>query len=105
MHGQQNIKTRRSVFTWRYELNSYILKEVFSVLCGLGSSVSIATGYRLDGPGTEYRWVLDFPHLSLTALGPTQPPIQWVPGLSLGKKSPGRDADPSTPSSIAVKKE
>jgi hypothetical protein len=32
------------------------------------------------------------------ALGPTQPPIQWVPGaLSLGVKWPGREADHSPP--------
>jgi hypothetical protein len=40
----------------------------------------------------------------LTALGPTQPPIQWVPGaLSLRVKRPGREADHSTPSSADVK--
>jgi hypothetical protein len=54
-------------------------------LCyGPGSSVNIATGYRLDGLGIEFRWGRDFPHLSRPALGPTQPPIQWVPGLSRG---------------------
>jgi hypothetical protein len=38
------------------------------------------------------------------ALGPTQPPIQWVPGaLSLGVKRPGREADHSPPSSAEVK--
>jgi hypothetical protein len=26
------------------------------VVCGLGSSVGIATGYGLDGPGIESRW-------------------------------------------------
>jgi hypothetical protein len=41
---------------------------------------------------------------SRTALGPTQPPIQWVPGaLSLVVKRPGREADHSPPSSAEVK--
>ena len=67
--------------------------------------VGIATGYGLDGPGIESRCGRDFPHLSRPALGPTQPPIQWVPALSRGKERPGRDADPSPPSSVVVKKE
>jgi hypothetical protein len=66
------------------------------------SSVGIATGYRLDGPGIESRWGRDFPYLSRPALGPTQPPVQWVPGLPGGRKRPGRDADPSPPSSVEV---
>jgi len=53
--------------------------------CGPGSSVSIATDYGLDGPGIESRWGRDFLHLSRLALGPTQPPVKWVPGLSRGK--------------------
>jgi hypothetical protein len=41
---------------------------------------------------------------SRRALGPTQPPIQWVPGaLSLGVKRPGREADHLHPSSAEVK--
>jgi hypothetical protein len=40
----------------------------------------------------------------LLALGPTQPPIQWVLGaLSLGVKRPGREADHSPPSSAEDK--
>ena len=48
------------------------------------SSVGIATRYVLDGPGIEYRLGRNFPHLPRPALGPTQPPVQWVPGLSRG---------------------
>ena len=60
-----------------------------------GSSVGIATGYRLDGSGIESRRGRDFPPLSRPVLGHTQPPVQWVPSLSRGNERPGRDADPS----------
>ena len=63
-------------------------------ICGPGSSVGIVTGCGLDGPVIESRWRGDFPHLSRVAVGPTQPPVQWVPGLSRGKERPGRGADP-----------
>jgi hypothetical protein len=54
------------------------------------SAVGIATRYGLDGPGIESRWGGgDFPHRSRPALGPTQPPITWVPGSSPGGKATG----------------
>jgi hypothetical protein len=52
--------------------------------CGPGSSVGIVTDYALNGPRIESRWGRDFPHLSTPVQGPTQPPVEWVPGLSWG---------------------
>ena len=67
-----------------------------------GSSVDIATGYGLHGPGSNSGGDEIF-RLSRPALGPTQPPVKWVPGLSRGDKvQPGRAADHSPPSSAAV---
>jgi hypothetical protein len=43
------------------------------------------------------------PSVSRPALGPTQPPVQWVPGvLSRDKERLGCDADHSLPSSAEI---
>jgi hypothetical protein len=77
------------------------LPDVPVFVCG------IALGYGLDDRGFEFRQGLGiflFTTASRMALGPTQPPIQWVPGaLSLEVKRPGREADHSPPSSTEVK--
>jgi len=43
----------------------------------------ICVCYGLDGLGIKSQWVRDYPQLSSPALGPTQPPIQWVPDFPL----------------------
>jgi len=50
---------------------------------GHGSSVGIVTDYGLDGLGSNPVGDEIF-RPSRPGLGPTQPPIQWVTGLSRG---------------------
>jgi len=70
---------------------------------GRDSSVGAAARYGLDGPGIESQCGRGFTHPSRPALGLTQPPIQWVSGLSAGVKQPGRGVDHPSPSSAEVK--
>jgi hypothetical protein len=66
-------------------------------VCWPGSSVGIATGYGLDGPGIESRWVEIF----RTRPVPRAHPASCTMGTGSfpGVKRPGRGADhPSSPS-------
>ena len=65
--------------------------------------VSVVTCYGLDSSGSESQWGRDFPHLSGPALGPTQPPKQWVLCLSWMVKRPGHSVEHPPPSSAKVK--
>jgi hypothetical protein len=57
----------------------------------------MATRYGLDGSGLEPRWrheIFSYPHKSRTAVGPTQPPAQWVTGpFPPVEKRPGSGVD------------
>jgi hypothetical protein len=73
------------------------------------SAVGIATGYMLDDGGIGVRVPVGsrifYSAASRSALGPTRPPIQWVPGaLPPGVKRPGREADHSPPTNAEVMK-
>jgi hypothetical protein len=57
---------------------------IFTCLCQF-CAAGIATGYRLDGRGVGVPVPVGsrislFSTSSRSALGPTQPPIQWLPG-------------------------
>jgi hypothetical protein len=80
------------------------LFRFFSTLCkvkalGYGWAIGVLGFDSRRGLGTFL-----FTTASRTALGLTQPPIQWIAGaLSLGVKRPGREADHSPPSRAEVK--
>ena len=61
----------------------------------------IATDYGLGVPGSNPGGDEIFLP-SRPVLGPTQPPVKWVPGLSGGKVRLECAADHSPPSSVAV---
>jgi hypothetical protein len=97
---------------WKVELASSLIKhhvwgraDIASHILNLGTrckrvvSFTLQPLYRrwtIGALGFDSRWGLGiflFTIASRTALGPTHPPIQWVPGaLSLGVKRPGREA-------------
>jgi hypothetical protein len=73
-------------YEWTETFNTKTFKHYY-LRVGQNSSVGTATRYGQDVPGFEPRWGRDFPHPSRPALGPTQPPVQWITGLFPGGKT------------------
>ena len=88
-----------------YILTRLIFKLPTYVDFGPGSSVGIATDYGLDGPRIESQWGRDFPPRPDRPWGPHSFLYNGYRVFPGGKERPGRDADPSPPSSAVVKKE
>ena len=79
---------------------------IIQLSCGPGSSVGIATGYGLDASGIESRVGGEI--FCICPDRPWGPPSLMYNGYRVfpgGKERPGRDADPSPPSSAVVKKD
>jgi hypothetical protein len=72
---------KRTLKKSRGESNTLLFTHISSkqVVC---SVVGVATCYRLDGLGIKSWWGQDFLCPSKPALKLTQPPVQWVLGLS-----------------------
>jgi hypothetical protein len=101
-HCQALLLMAFDVFAFRSQFPRVCPRD-FCGRCTLHGSVGIATRYELDGPGIESRWERGLNHPSRPVLGPTQPPVQWVPGHSRWVKRPGRGVDHPPPSSAEVK--
>jgi hypothetical protein len=64
------------IVVWFLSLNkkgSFTEWAFLRVLCK--NAVPVATGYRVDGPGIEFRCRQDSSHPSRPALWPNQPPV------------------------------
>jgi hypothetical protein len=100
------------VFLWNARTSAFVtdISTLYFLLCGGVIAQSVwcwAMDWTIGVLGFDFWWGLGiflFTTASRTALGPTQPPIEWVAGaLSLGVEQLGREADHSPPSNAEVK--
>jgi hypothetical protein len=73
---------RKETYQLLHTIQTY--NQAYAILTEPGSSGSIVSGYGLDDqvsiPGRGER-IFPLTSMSRPALGPTQPPVQWVPGV------------------------
>jgi len=76
--------TRQSMWNVIDQVHQFIYYIIYIYIYkGPGNLVGIASDYGLEGLGSNPGGDEIF-RPSRTAVGPTQPPVQWVPGLSRG---------------------
>jgi hypothetical protein len=98
--GRCGIFLPRTIISCNASERRTCLSKICSCLCKIWHSVNstfkntmrfmwdgMATRYGLGGPRIESRWGEIFPNTSRPGLGPTQAPVQWVPGLFLDGQS------------------
>jgi hypothetical protein len=85
-------------------IKSYNLCLFFSWSKSVRENSLIRWGSCHHGRGIEFRCVQGFLHPSTPALGPTRPPMKWIPNFFPdGLSGPGRVLDHPLPSSAEVK--
>lgn len=80
------------LYKWMQQFSSkYLCLSSLSTKTAQGrnSSVGVMTRCGLESQGIGSRWGRHFPHSSSPVLGPTQFPLQLVPGLFHGGKQAG----------------
>jgi hypothetical protein len=91
-----------------YNLKNQFLRYRKHILNGYG--IQKKPGYLRNGRTVfdprQRQMIFPLTSVSIPALGPSQTPVQWVPGsFPWGTALPGREADHSTSSSAEVENE